>query len=334
MLLSLYPTDPPEVRDAVVEQARGLEQPLFTSLHLPEAGPLHRFLDELRTTELPFWADVSPATLEMLDLDDLTDLAPWGVVGVRIDYGFTVDQIRRVAQDLPVAVNASTITVEELDALDGLDIVGWHNFYPRPETGLSVEHYRNQSALFTERGLPLYTFVPGEMTQRAPLHLGLPTVEEQRHVNTWTTWLQLRRWTPSARIVCAEGTVDPDHASWIRHAETTGEITIPLAELADDARYLLEGSWRIRAEQSGVSQRLEGTRGHAITRGLPRGRERSIGALVADGPNWKRYEGEVHLMCAPRPLDPDQVHIGQIASAYTHVAQLVAGHDRVRFIRI
>ncbi|MEZ5088368.1 MAG: MupG family TIM beta-alpha barrel fold protein [Micropruina sp.] len=63
----------------------------------------------------------------------------WGVTMVRIDYGFTPAEVARIARagGFRIAVNASTVTADELAELDGLDVVGWHNYYPRPETGLS-----------------------------------------------------------------------------------------------------------------------------------------------------------------------------------------------------
>lgn len=65
MLFSLYPTDSPQVREAVIEQV--LTQPeklLFTSLHIPESDGLLQYgeyLGELhRDHGVTFCGDVSP----------------------------------------------------------------------------------------------------------------------------------------------------------------------------------------------------------------------------------------------------------------------------------
>ena len=81
MLFSLYPTDPADVRDAVVAAARdhSAEQALFTSLHIPEADDLASFADYLRGLHerdgLTFCADISPLTLNRLgiELDGVDD---------------------------------------------------------------------------------------------------------------------------------------------------------------------------------------------------------------------------------------------------------------------
>ena len=342
MLFSIYPTDPPEVRSAVIAQARrsASEPVLFTSLHIPEADALATFIEELaslhRDFGAKFWADVSPATLERLGwgVDDLVALVAKGITGLRIDHGFDTSQVARIAAGgLSIAVNASTITAEELDRYAGFDVTGWHNYYPRPETGLSVEHFTTQTALFGERGLPILAFVPGEVTQRAPLHRGLPTLESQRHVNAWVNRVRLHRLAPEVEVVCAEGTVRDEHLEWIDRFESNGELTLPLAELTPGAEYLLEQPWRIRPEQSGVSQRLEGTRGRVPHDHFPHGSQRRVGSLQVDGSAWRRYAGEVHLMATARPVDPDQLCIGQVASPYVDVVPEIRGRDRVRFIR-
>lgn len=342
MLFSLYPTDPPDVRSAVIAQARRLtsEPTLFTSLHIPEADALEEFLDELaslhRDTGARFWADISPATLERLgwSIDDLTGLAAKGVTGLRIDYGFDTSHVTRIAATgVSIAINASTVTAEELDRYAEFDVTGWHNYYPRPETGLSAEHFVAQTSMFGERGLPVLAFIPGEVTQRAPLHRGLPTLEAQRHVNTWVNLVRLHRLAPDVEVVCAEGTVREEHLEWIERFQDTGELTLPLSELTPGAHYLLDQPWRLRAEQSGLSQRLEGTRGRVLDDRLPHGTQRRMGALQMDGPAWKRYAGEVHLMSATQPVDPDQFCIGQVASPYVDVVPELRGRDSVRFIQ-
>lgn len=342
VLLSLYPTDSDAVRAAVLAQAEAVGTPtLFTSLHIPESDDLRAFggwLQRLhRDHGLAFWADVSPATLERLGLgvDDAGLLACWGVKGLRIDYGLEPDAVRRLAQAGPfrIAVNASTIDAAELDALADLSPVGWHNFYPRPETGLDASFYRAQSALFVERGLEVVSFVPGEMTFRAPLRLGLPTVESHRGLPSYVAAVELARLCPQTRVCCAEGTVLPEHVRWWRHFERTGEVTLPLVGLDAAAEFLLDAAWSLRAEQTGVSQRLEGTRGRARPVRVRNATTRASGSLQMDLERYGRYAGEVHLMTADRPLDPGQARIADVAAPYASLVRDLRGRDRVRFVR-
>ncbi len=342
MLFSLYPTDTADVRDAVVAAARdhSAEQALFTSLHIPEADDLASFADYLRGLHerdgLTFCADISPLTLNRLgiELDGVGVLRDWGVRWVRIDFGFEIDQIARIAEvgGFTIALNASTVGGAELDALAGLDLVGWHNYYPRPETGLTSDFVTRQNALFAARGLDVFTFIPGERTFRAPLHLGLPMLEEQRHRNAYVNYLQVAQEFPGTHIVFAEGVPAPQHLAWIEHYEATGEVTVPLTSLEPAAEFLLEGPWRVRIEETGVSERLEGTRGRPTPASWVNADVRERGSVQMDLPGYGRYAGETHLMLRDAPLDHRQARIADIAAPYRGVVDRLRLSRDVRFI--
>lgn len=345
MQFSIYPTDTPETRAAVVEQALrhgdevGGSPVMFTSLHIPESTGLAAFGDELgrlhRDHGIGFCADISPATLARLGgLDETASrMRGWGVEILRIDFGFDAETIRAIAaaSGCRIAVNASTVDAATLDQLDGLPLVGWHNYYPRPETGLTDAFYLSQNRLLASRGVPVLAFIPGEVQLRAPLHLGLPTLETHRHRNAWRNYLHLRRLSPDATIVCAEGTLLPHHAQWIAGAESTGEVVIPLADLDPVAQALLDGAWRIRVEEAESSLRLEETRGFGIPARVVNGDVRSTGSLQIDLETAGRYRGEVHLMRTDRPLSAWQARIGEIAGPYRGMIDDLAPGATVRF---
>lgn len=342
MLFSLYPTDPAPVRDAVVAAARdhSRDHALFTSLHIPEADDLNAYAAYLRDLHerdgLTFCADISPVTLDKLgiELDDVGVLREWGVRWVRIDFGFTTDQIARIAQvgGFTIALNASTVGDTELDALAGLELVGWHNYYPRPETGLTHDFVAAQNARFAARGLEVFTFIPGELTFRAPLHLGLPMLEEQRHRNAWVNYLQIAQEFPGTHIVFAEGVPAAEHLAWIEHYEATGEITVPLTSLSPASEFLLEGAWRVRVEQTGISERLEGTRGRTTPASWINADVRERGSIQMDLPSYGRYAGETHVMLRDAPLDPRQARIADIAAPYRGVVDRLRLSRDVRFV--
>ncbi|WP_158370225.1 MupG family TIM beta-alpha barrel fold protein [Cellulosimicrobium cellulans] len=344
MLWSLYPTDGPEVQRAVVAQTvrhGAPDGPVFTSLHLPESDTLAEHGALLRRLHaehgLTFCGDVSPLTLERLGggLPALDRLRDWGVTVLRIDFGFDTAEVRAIADrtGCRIALNASTAQAPDLDALGGLPLAGWHNYYPRPETGLSTATYRAQDAVFADRGLPRYAFVPGEVTFRAPLGLGLPTVEEQRHRTVWRNYLQLRRLSPGAAVVCAEGTVQEQHLAWIDHHERTGEVTVPLVGVDPAAAFLLDRPWRLRPDSAEVAFRLEETRGDRAPARLRNGDTRARGSLQMDLAGSGRYRGEVHLMRADRPLHPLQARVADVAAPYVGVVDELVPGDVVRFVR-
>ena len=342
MLFSLYPTDTAEVRAAVVADA--VRAPggrmVFTSLHIPESEDLRAFGEYLRelhvTHGLTFCADVSPGTLGLLgiELADAGLFREWGVAMVRIDSGFGADEIARIAAagGYRIAVNASTVTAAELDRLTGLDVVGWHNFYPRPETGLSADFFAAQNALLRERGLDVYCFIPGERSFRAPLGLGLPTLESHRGVNAHLNHARVLAACPDATVVCAEGTLLADHLEWIGHRERTGETVLPMTGLDDLVTFLLDGSWRLRPEGTDYSHRIEGTREPRTPHRAVNGATRPAGSLQADLASMGRYHGELHLMRGDRPLLPGQALVGEIAAPYRALIDCLKPGDSVRFV--
>ncbi|KAA9089140.1 MupG family TIM beta-alpha barrel fold protein [Microbacterium radiodurans] len=351
MLFSIYPTDAPETRRAVLEQAAGsaaaaaaaaaaAERMLFTSLHTVETAELAAFGDLLREAHTErgatFCADVSPAALGHVVSGDegWGWLARRGITMLRLDYGFDADEIRRVASvsGCRIAVNASTVDGHFVDELGDLPVAGWHNYYPRPETGLTEAFLVAQSQLFSARGLPVFAFIPGERDFRAPLHLGLPTLEDQRHRNAWRTFLQLRRLVPDAVVVCAEGAVADDHAAWIAEVEATGVVTLPVTGLDAAASVLLEHPWRLRVEDAAASFRLDGSRGGIRPERLRNADTRERGSLQVDLEAYGRYRGEVHLMRADRPLDAGQARVGEIAAPYRGVVDDLRPGQTVRFV--
>lgn len=341
MLFSLYPTDPPDVRAEVVESAARGTRPrmVFTSLHIPESRGLRAFGDYLRelhtTRGLTFCADISPGTLDLLDIElaEAGMLREWGVRMVRIDYGFSPEQTRRIAAagGYRVAVNASTVTAAELDRLEGLDVAGWHNFYPRPETGLSGDFFAAQNEMLSGRGLDIYCFIPGERTFRAPLGLGLPTLESHRGVNAHLNHARVLAACPHATVVCAEGSLLAEHLGWIEHRERTGETVLPMTRLDPSVRFLLDGSWRLRPEGTDFSHRLEGTRQPRTPERIVNGASRAAGSLQIDLASMGRYHGELHLMRTDRPLLAGQALVGEIAAPYAELVDCLRPGERVRF---
>ena len=339
MHYSLYPTDEPGVRDAVAEAAATAESPVFTSLHMPESVGLRAFggylRDQHRERGLSYCADISPATLGLLDLepDEVGRLRDWGVTMVRIDYGFTPAEVARIARagGFRIAVNASTVTADELAELDGLDVVGWHNYYPRPETGLSWAFFVAQNELLSRHGLEIYAFIPGELSFRAPLGRGLPTLESHRYGNAYLNHARLLAACPQARVVCAEGTLLDDHVRWIAHREATGEITLPMAGLDASVAFLRDASWRLRVEGTDSSHRIDGTRRPRTPARVVNGDRRRAGSLQVDLPGMGRYHGELHLMHTDRPLSAHQARVGEIAAPYLGLVDCLRPGDRVRF---
>ena len=107
--------------------------------------------------------DISGNALEKagFSINRLKELKDLGVTGLRMDYHISNETIAKVSQELTVSLNASTITPKDIDELkehkaNFSKLEAWHNYYPRPETGLSREGFlkKNERVPAAEKDTP------------------------------------------------------------------------------------------------------------------------------------------------------------------------------------
>jgi hypothetical protein len=180
---------------------------IFTSLHIPETNlanfktEIKNILASAKEKNFDVCADISPETKELLGLSTLTPTAlhALGITTVRLDAGFSTEEIAAFSQELTVQFNASTLTPEQVANLlqAGLEkkhLDALHNFYPRPHTGLSLEFFIKQTNFLQIHGFTVGAFVPSQFGKRGPLYAGLPTLEEQREESVATASAELVKY--------------------------------------------------------------------------------------------------------------------------------------------
>ncbi|MDR2938785.1 MAG: MupG family TIM beta-alpha barrel fold protein [Clostridiales bacterium] len=340
MLFSLYSTDSKEVWDRVVDLAtQNGEKEMFCSLHIPEADNLQNFLEFLKQLHINkgfnFTADISPLTLKKLSLtiENLNEIRKYGINCLRIDFGFSAAEIIRIGKaGFKIAVNASVVNESFINELKGLSFFGWHNYYPRPETGIDVSYFKSQNELFKKYNLPVYTFIPGDSFYRAPLHMGLPVIESQRFQNTYVNFIEMKKLAPGMPVCVAEGLIYKRHLRWINEYEASGIITIPLSNFDELSKSLDGKCFYVRKEEANISWRLEDTR-----KLLEKPQEilnaslRKRGSLQMDTSGYGRYEGEIHIMTKDSPLHPYVIRISEIPSPYINLVDFLDAHPKIRF---
>ncbi|KON86354.1 cell surface protein [Sporosarcina globispora] len=193
--ISVYLSEERQLQNAKwIERAAsyGLKS-IFTSLHIPEDdhSTYKHLLQDLgalaKQYQMELLADVSPQSLGHLglDWDSIDTLLEWGLSGIRADYGFTSEQIVELSKKMKLGINASTISAEELQewmelGLNANNVEAWHNFYPRPETGLDKAFLIERNRFLKSMGITTMAFVPGDGEFRGPVFVGLPTLEKHR----------------------------------------------------------------------------------------------------------------------------------------------------------
>ncbi|MEF2968171.1 MupG family TIM beta-alpha barrel fold protein [Paenibacillus sp. M1] len=292
---------------------------IFTSLQIPEEEPadllepLGRIGGFAGEHGMELMVDVSPRAFRNFTLGQLKDR---GVTGLRIDNGMENAEIAALTHNWQVSLNASTIDQAFLDDLGKLGadfsaLEAWHNYYPRPETGLEWNTFKAQNEWLRAQGLKVGAFIPGDGRRRGPLYEGLPTLEQHRHQSPFASYLELHaegavdlvvigdlslgEWTMKQFISWHEGIVllgireqRPSHV-W-------EEVHHNRPDIARDV---------IRSEEARRHFRGSIPPDHCV--------ERPRGALTLDNDNYMRYKGEFQIVVNPLPSDERVNVIGYVA---------------------
>jgi len=332
---------------------------VFTSLQLPEviknrktsgAEELFRLARELG---LKVMADISPEARAFFGGEKITPdlLLNCGISAARFDFGATKKDIGTFAAAMPVSFNASTVTEKELRSFVGLvrgrtEILGLHNYYPRPHTGLSESFVRNKNALMQSFGIRCGAFLSCRTGRRGPLFEGLPTVEHFRDASPETAAKRLaqlgcdllviseekpdlrdlKRLALAALPLCAED------AGTVAREVHIGRIRLHVELLSEDplARKLVETCPAFTARRDAAEECIRLAEGRTVVKDakiepaddgthpdIPGSQENGIiprGAVTLDNDLYGRYKGELQIILKDMPADKRTNVIGRIWS--------------------
>ena len=312
-----------ESQRSSLELWAGTGAPIFLSLHISEefdatyCQRAREICHSLAVFGFRTIADVSVKTLRQFGCESLTELAKelklWGL---RIDYGFTPEQIGEMATQMPIVLNASTTSPADARriAAKGKEVFALHNFYPRPETGLDEEYLMQTTQALREAGLSVQAFIPGDKLLRGPLHEGLPTLEAHRHVLPSAAYVDMALRFGMEDIFLADPGLSEKEMQRIAEFCKTGVICVP-ARL-DEAWAQLYGKvftcridsprWLIRFQES----RTYSCQGDMVEPKNCTARRR--GTITVDNRLYGRYSGELMLIREALPADERVNVIGEV----------------------
>ncbi|KLU62495.1 hypothetical protein CEB3_c11230 [Peptococcaceae bacterium CEB3] len=295
---------------------------LFTSLQIPEAkvGNLEEefrlLVAEAARLGFQTTADISPATFNLLevDLSRPEQLHTLGLQALRLDFGFSPAEIARLSKEsgLELDLNASTISEDVLEAImgagaDSTRLRACHNYYPRPETGLSYEFFAERTQICHTHGIRVSAFIPSRANPRGPIYAGLPTLEAHRH------------WEPlqAAKQLAAEGLegiLFGDPLATAEELTEVGRVDSSLIEiqvktkpgLTENERKILFAPRHTNRPDPGErvarSQEARGLCREEIPAHLQGSRPR--GSVTLDNSGYRRYMGELQVVMKDLPADP------------------------------
>lgn len=313
---------------------------LFTSTQIPESNvDGDKFFNEFAeiitaaaTNDFEIILDVNPNNIEEFNVSGLT---------LRLDDGFTVEQIVELSKKSKVQLNASTVTNEFLTILLNLNanfqnISALHNFYPHVLTGLDTYYFIDQNKMLHDFGISVGAFVPSfDGKKRAPLFDGLPTLEDCRNFSV----------DLSARFLAALGTDfiiigdgAPTEEEVVALASVReNEVILQAKLLTDDLNTieLLKNTFTRRPDISkSVIRAVEGRKFLRQIGGTiepENSTERNFGDITVDNKNFGRYAGEIQIVEDILPADEKVNTVARIIDKEIFLAGYIKPNQKFSF---
>lgn len=317
---------------------------VFLSLHLPEFTLPEQLtlLEELALAAaergMSLTVDVGGRQLkELLEDGSYSErIRRTGIDFVRLDYGFSLEQVRRIWTDWQVrgiVVNASTFGREEcvrlqkefMEISPKLELRACHNYYPRPESGLSYEFFVSQNRMFKELGIPVYSCIPDREHPRGPVGEGLVTVEAHRNMSLLQIVRQLAASPGNEGLMAADEYFSEEKLALIRRtveAQRQGARVETLhicweSGVSEEEKQILCGqTHHIRYDSNDCLLRSQSSREMSEYAGRIAPRKtgpRQRGMVTIDNQRYGRYSGEVQIVLRDLPEDERVNRLGVIA---------------------
>ncbi len=303
----------------------GTGAPIFLSLHISEefdstyCQRAREICHLLAVRGFRTIADVSVKTLEQFGCSDLTELArDLKLWAIRIDFGFSAEEIEAMAGRMPLVLNASTTSPDDARRIaeHGVQVFALHNFYPRPETGLDEELFVERTASLQAAGLSVQAFIPGDTRKRGPIFEGLPTLEEHRYLPPSVAFIDMNLRFGLEDIFLADPGISEKESERIAYYCKTGVIPVP-ATLAEGWAHLYGKVFTCRVDSPKWLIRFMESRTYSCQGDLVEPKnctERLRGSITVDNVNYGRYSGELMMMRDNLPADSRVNVIGHIDS--------------------
>lgn len=358
--VSVYPDfQDPENRARIHEYIKkaaslGFDE-VFSSLHLPEKD-VSESLDEMaalgefvKSSGMEFTLDLSAKEMKAFqnDPEKIAGLRKIPVDWLRMDFGFDPESICGMVRQLSpkgLMCNASVLTAGEIGALVpiirdrlGLRLRAHHNFYPRPETGLSMEFFCEKSRLYIPYDIPVTACVPAFREPRLPLFAGLPTVERHRTLSSGDAAAELKQTGLVSSVLIGDSFAGDDELKAV--ADVCQNKPVRLRVLpeegisAQERQILFGGIHHARPDCAEMSIRSQSSRemASAGTAILPRvSRERRRFDITIDNERYCRYSGEMQILTCDLPSDPRVNIAARVHPEDCHkVAYILPGTDFV-----
>lgn len=322
---------------------------IFTSLHIPETdysilkNETREFFKLAKKYNMDIISDISPNTFKFLGLNDmdLKGLGDMGVKTIRIDFGYSQEEISKMTKNpygIKIQLNASTITEEFFRKLDMYspnykNVDALHNFYPRVGTGISEECMIEKNFILSKRGISASAFVGSNNRKRGPLCDGLPSLEAHRG-------LEVRE---AANHLFAMGNISifiGDSLPSKKELEDLSELNpnavelyIKLKECDNVTLRLLSETYTQREDEARDAIRASESR--LILKGdkiKPLNTvDKNYGDITIDNENYMRYMGELQILKSIQKGDYRTNVVASVLQKHIYLLKYIKGGKKFYF---
>lgn len=291
---------------------------VFSSLHIPE-DDASQYVKRLKmlgqwTQELgmQLMVDISGEALNKIgfSFERPEEMLNFGITGLRMDYGITNKISAEVSHSMTVAFNASTITQEDVDELkkynaDFQQMEAWHNYYPRPETGLDKNQFIRKNLWLKALGFKVMAFVPGNEKLRGPLFAQLPTLEKQRGAHPLASAIELLKECEVDDVYIGDPTIDDKTKQQFFYYIKKKTLLFSIKEVeGTDYLSVIIGEHQNRWDAARDVIRSADARFRTIPNiEQQHTQERVKGSITVDNRLYGRYMGEIQVVKQPLPKD-------------------------------
>lgn len=291
---------------------------VFTSMHIPE-DDASQYVTRVKTLGqwtqelgMQLMVDISGEALNKIgfSFDRPEEMLAIGITGLRMDYHITNQISAKVSRSMTVALNASTITQEDIDELKQYNanfqqMEAWHNYYPRPETGLDKELFIRKNHWLKSLGFNVMAFVPGNEILRGPLFCQLPTLEKQRGVHPLASAIELLNECEVDDVYIGDPTIDDRTKQQFFYYIKKKTLLFSIKEIqGSDYLPVILGKHQNRWDAARDVIRSADARFRTIPTIEPQHiQERVKGSVTVDNRLYGRYMGEIQVVKHPLPKD-------------------------------
>lgn len=325
-------------------------QTIFTSMHIPEDDPtdtldsLKQITNKINEYGMELMIDVSSDTFEIYQVkkeEAKEFFADLGVTSLRMDYGFSYQEMKDLAEDFKIVLNASTIDDEMSQELEAVgfqlsEITVCHNFYPRENTGLGRKFLSERNAYLHHKGYRIQAFIAGDKEKRGPIYAGLPTLEEHRYADPLYAYLDLTKHFFVDEVLVGDIEMSEGHLKRIDEWMKDEIISLPMKKWNESLPknfYELHMNRPDVAEDVVRSSQSRIVLKDEIIRPLDSVVERPKGTITIDNERYGRYAGEIQVTKRDLPADERVNVLGHIKKNAIPLLNFIQARTKFKFIQ-